>query len=101
MARFLQGNLTFLNRCSSCFVISLLEHQGFHPNNIRILTDDQRRNLPTKANIVINTHLLSHPSPDLVKLAAMRWLVDSAQPSDSQFFYCKFYTGPFVDCPQR
>lgn len=20
----------------------------------------------------------------------MRWLVDSAQPSDSQFFYCKF-----------
>jgi hypothetical protein len=38
---------------------------------MRILTDDQRDNLPTKANIV----------------EAMSWLVDGAQPGDSLFFY--------------
>ncbi|KAN0138944.1 Caspase domain containing protein [Lactarius tabidus] len=52
----------------------LQEHLHFHPDNIRILTDDrrdQRRNLPTAANI----------------LAGMRWLVEGAQPGDSLFFY--------------
>lgn len=49
----------------------LQEHLGFHPNNIRILTDDQRKNLPTKENI----------------LSGMRWLVEGAQPGDSLFFY--------------
>ena len=77
----------------------LLEHQDFHPNNIRILTDDQRRNLPNQTNIVIYPYVLSCLSPDLVKLVAMRWLVEGAQPGDSLFFYCKFYTGPYVYCP--
>ncbi|KAN0138031.1 Caspase domain containing protein [Lactarius tabidus] len=50
---------------------SLQELLGFHPNNIRVLTDDQRNNLPTKGNI----------------LSGMRWLVKGAQPGDSLFFY--------------
>ncbi|KAN0138029.1 Caspase domain containing protein, partial [Lactarius tabidus] len=52
----------------------LQEHLHFHPDNIRILTDDQvnqRKNLPTAANI----------------LAGMRWMVEGAQPGDSLFFY--------------
>ena len=97
MARFLQGNLTRPKSMRFLFLTLLLEHQGFH--NIRILTDDQRRNLPTKANIVIYPYVLLHPSPDPLKLAAMRWLVDGAQSGDTLFFYCKFYTGPYVDCP--
>jgi hypothetical protein len=29
----------------------------------------------------------------------MRWLVDGAQSNDSLFFYCKCYTGAYVDRP--
>jgi hypothetical protein len=52
----------------------LKEHLAFHPDVIRILTDDQvdqRKSLPTAANI----------------LAGMRWLVEGAEPGDSLFFY--------------
>ncbi|KAH8994843.1 peptidase C14 [Lactarius akahatsu] len=49
----------------------LHEFCGFEWSNIQILTDDQPGSLPTKANI----------------LAAMRWLVKGAQPSDALFFY--------------
>ncbi|KAF8257027.1 caspase domain-containing protein [Lactarius quietus] len=62
MARFLRGN------------IAPLKNLGFHPNNIRILTDDphgQHNNLPTTARIV----------------TAMHWLVEGAQPGDSLFLY--------------
>ncbi|KAH9173753.1 caspase domain-containing protein [Lactarius sanguifluus] len=44
---------------------------GFEGNNIRVLTEEQPENLPTRENI----------------LAAMRWLVEGAQPDDSLFFY--------------
>ncbi|KAH9178300.1 peptidase C14 [Lactarius sanguifluus] len=52
----------------------LHKYFGFEWNNIRILTDDRDDrpwNLPTKANI----------------RKAMTWLVESAQPGDSLFFY--------------
>jgi hypothetical protein len=52
----------------------LQEYLGFRPDNIWVLTDDQvdqRKNLPTAANI----------------RAGMRWLVQGAQPGDSLFFY--------------
>ncbi|KAH9003372.1 caspase domain-containing protein [Lactarius hatsudake] len=44
---------------------------GFEGNNMRVLTDDQPGNLPTKTNI----------------LTAMRWLVEGARTGDSLFFY--------------
>ncbi|KAI9434971.1 caspase domain-containing protein [Lactarius indigo] len=49
----------------------LHRHLGFKGNNIRVLTDNQPESPPTKENI----------------LAAMRWLVEGAQPEDSLFFY--------------
>ncbi|KAH9020578.1 caspase domain-containing protein [Lactarius pseudohatsudake] len=53
----------------------LHRHFGFEGNNIRVLTDEQPENLPTRENT----------------LAAMRWLVEGAQPNDSLFFYYSRY----------
>ena len=77
------------------------EHLVFHPNDIRILTDDQGKNLPTEVNIVSHPYGLSRPLPIIyvIQLAGMRWLVEGAQPGDCLFFYCKRYTSAYVDCP--
>ena len=78
-----------LIRCSA-WLISLPEDLGFHPDNMRILTDDQRNNQPTKANIVsIRADCSVHHLIYIVQLAGVRWLVEGAQPGDSLFFYCK------------
>jgi len=51
--------------------MSLLDSLGFARNDIRIITDDNPDDLPTKKNI----------------LEAMGTLVRGAQPHDSYFFY--------------
>ena len=73
MARFLQG--TLISQCDVTLVLtSIPERHGFHPNNIRILTDDQhifdsRKNSPTKKHIVSYLYRLSRPSPDAYRSA--------------------------------
>jgi hypothetical protein len=101
MARFLQGNIAPLNTMQ-LVLISLPERLHFHPNNIRILTDDQHdrpQNLPTVANIVSYAFKLSRHLIYVVQLVGMRWLVEGTQPGDSLFLYCKGYISAYVTCP--
>jgi len=59
----------------------LLSHSGFEGNNIRILTDDQPENIPTKDNIRV----------------AMHWLVEGAEHGDTPFFYFSGHTARLKD----
>jgi hypothetical protein len=64
-------------------LISLPEQLYFYPNNIRILTDDQRdqyQNLPTEANIVSHPYRLLRPLPDLCRSAGWDALVGRGRP---------------------
>jgi hypothetical protein len=65
-----------------------LDHLGFEPRDVRIMTDMTARDRPTKANIVRYPCEVSHLPLQFVKLAAMSTLVHDAQPGDSFFFYC-------------
>ncbi|KAI9438579.1 caspase domain-containing protein [Lactarius indigo] len=54
---------------------------GIEGNNMRVLTDDQPGNLPTKTNI----------------LAGMRWLAEGAQTGDTLFFYFSGHAAQIMD----
>jgi hypothetical protein len=70
------------------FLIIPLDKFDFKHDDIRLMTDNSPRDLPTKDNIVSCPYEMSLLSLDFIQLGAMRTLVDGAQPGDSFFFYC-------------
>lgn len=61
----------------------LVERYGYRPDDMVVLTDDAKnsRQIPTKANMI----------------AAMRWLVQGAQPNDALFFHYSGHGGQTRD----
>ena len=70
ISHFLQGTAAPLKAIQRILKKkSFLERCGFRRNDIRILTDDQHDNLPTKANIVSYPYRVLRPSADSYRLA--------------------------------
>ena len=64
----------------------LIQHYGFHPSNILLLTDDDRRNTaPTRKEM----------------FQAMVWLVQGARRDDSLFFHYSGHGGQSEDASGR
>jgi hypothetical protein len=72
------------------FLIVPLANLGFARDDIRVMTDENPWDLPTKENIVSRLCEMSLLSLlDFVQLGGMRALVYDAQPEDTFFFYCR------------
>ena len=64
----------------------LIQYYGFHPSNILLLTDDDRRNtVPTRKEM----------------FHAMMWLVQGARQDDSLFFHYAGHGGQSRDASGR
>jgi hypothetical protein len=61
---------------------------NFEHENVRIITDQNPQDFPTRENIVSHSYEMSQMCLHFVQLGAMRALVHDAQPHDSLFFYC-------------